>query len=90
MAPLQGRHHSREAGPTAPTLRRSTLRTTELLTDCVLAALPQLHAGGGMSHALRLLEATEAEVDALLGAAAMALGPDEPPASTEPSRPVTP
>ena len=28
--------------------------------------------------------------DALLGSAAMALGPDEPPPSAEPSRPVTP
>ena len=45
---------------------------------------------GWCGEDVRLLDATDDEVDALLGAAAMALGPDEPPASTEPSRPVTP
>ena len=40
---------------------------------------------GWCGEDVHLLEATDAEVDALLGSAAMALGPEE-----EPSRPVTP
>ena len=40
---------------------------------------------GWCGEDVRLLDATDDEVNALLGAAAMALGPDE-----EPSRPVTP
>ena len=68
----------------------------------VASAKKQLPRGGRVDLRLRhsergwcgedvhLLDATDDEVDALLGAAAMALGPDEPPASTEPSRPVTP
>jgi len=45
---------------------------------------------GWCGEDVHLLDATDDEVDALLGSTAMALGPDEPPASTEPSRPVTP
>ena len=45
---------------------------------------------GWCGEDVRLLDATDGEVDALLGSAAMALGPDEPPPSAEPSRPVTP
>ena len=68
----------------------------------VASAKKQLPRGGRVDLRLRhsergwcgedvhLLDATDDEVDALLGAAAMALGPDEPPASAEPSRPVTP
>ena len=44
---------------------------------------------GWCGEDVRLLDATDAEVDALL-TGAMALGPDEPPPSAEPSRPVTP
>ena len=67
----------------------------------VASAKKQLPRGGRVDLRLRstergwcgedvhLLEATDAEVGALL-TGAMALGPDEPPASTEPSRPVTP
>ena len=68
----------------------------------VASAKKQLPRGGRVDLRLRstergwcgedvhLLEATDDEVDALLGSAAMALGPDEPPPSAEPSRPVTP
>ena len=69
----------------------------------VASAKKQLPRGGRVDLRLRstergwcgedvhLLAATEAEVDALLGSTAMALGPDEPPPTpSEPSRPVTP
>ena len=67
----------------------------------VASAKKQLPRGGRVDLRLRstekgwcgedvhLLEATDSEVDALL-TSAMALGPDEPPPSAEPSRPVTP
>jgi hypothetical protein len=46
---------------------------------------------GWCGEDVRLLDATDDEVDALLGSAALELGPDEPPpAPSEPSRPVTP